>query len=139
MDKVGIIAAMEEEIKVLQELIVDIQKTEIAGMVFIEGILVGKPVVLVKSGIGKVNASIATVCLIQQFGCEAIINTGSGGGLAEGLHVGDVVLSTKMSYFDVDVRVFGYEIGQVPGMPVTYSSSDFLRKETKMAAESVGL
>ncbi len=139
MDKVGIIAAMEQEINVLQELIVDIQKTEIAGMLFIEGTLLEKPVVLVKSGIGKVNASIATVCLIQQFGCEAIINTGSGGGIARGLHIGDVVLSTEMSYFDVDVTVFGYEIGQVPGMPATYSSSEFLRKATRLAAESIGL
>ena len=139
MKKIGIIAAMQEEVKALHEALADVKETEIAGMTFIEGLLLEKAVVVVQSGIGKVNASIATVCLIQNFDCEAIVNTGSGGGIGHGLAVGDVVISKQMSYFDADARVFGYEMGQIPQMPLFYESSNILRKETKKAAEKIGL
>jgi len=79
-------------------------------------------VIVVRSGIGKVLASITTSLLIQQYGVNMVINTGSAGGIGDGLQVGDLVISDKVAYFDVDVTGFGYEYGQLPGGIVYFSS-----------------
>lgn len=139
MPKIGIIAAMEEEIRVLAESMIHVHKVEIAGMTFMEGFCKNKEVVIVQSGIGKVNAAIAAVCLLQDFQCEALINTGSAGGIGKGLSIGDVVFSTELSYFDADARVFGYQLGQIPQMPLFYKASLELREAAVEAAHKVGL
>ena len=77
-------------------------------------------VVLVKSGIGKVNAAMATTLLLQTFKPDVVLNTGSAGGFLETLEVGTVVISDEVRHHDVDVTVFGYEHGQVPGLPAAY-------------------
>src|SRR5699024_4986052 len=139
MKKIGIIAAMEEEIRVLKQSIEEVNETEIAGSVFYAGVYQNRELVLVQSGIGKVNAAVAAVLLIQHFHCDAVINTGSGGGVGKGLHVGDVVLSTTLSYFDADSRVFGYQMGQIPQMPAAYEASVKLIKMVEKAAETANL
>lgn len=139
LKKIGIIAAMEEEIKTLKEAIENVSETSIANSTFIEGTYKGSEIVLIQSGIGKVNATIATVLLIQQFQCETIINTGSGGGVHENLQVGDVVLSTEVAHFDADATAFGYEWGQIPQMPRKYEASIELGRQMESAALSSNL
>src|SRR5699024_5363507 len=124
--KIGIIAAMEQEIKTLVEHLSDTKETIKANQRFYEGEIHGKQVVLVQSGIGKVNASIAASLLIQEFKVEAVINTGSAGGIGEGLSVGDLVISTELTYNDADSRAFGYTFGQIPQMPARYPASSEL-------------
>ncbi len=93
--------------------------------------------IVVRSGIGKVLASITTSLLIQQYGVNMVINTGSAGGIGAGLQVGDLVISDKVAYFDVDVTGFGYEYGQLPGgMPLYYEPSRYLISEMTKAAEA---
>lgn len=126
--KIGIIGAMEEEIRLLKAEIPASKLTKIASFEFIEGQLGNHDVVLVKSGIGKVNASVVATLLVMQFGVQLIINTGTAGGLHSRLKVGDIVIADCLIHHDVDVTGFGYKKGQMAGMPEQYyPDSDYMR------------
>jgi len=133
--KIGIIGAMEEEIKILREKLSEPLSWERAGALFISGSLGRHEVIVVRSGIGKVLASVTTSLLIQQYGVNMVINTGSAGGIGQGLQVGDIVISDKVAYFDADATGFGYKPGQIPGMPLYYEASTYLRTEMARAAK----
>lgn len=137
--KIGIIGAMEEEIKILRSQIENPVSWERGGALFISGSIGRHEVIVVRSGIGKVLAAVTTVMLIQQYGVNMVINTGSAGGIGEGLAIGDLVISDKVAYFDVDVTGFGYKKGQLPGMPLYYEASTYLQAEMKEAAEMSSL
>lgn len=116
MKKVGIIGAMELEVEELQGKMEITRKEKKASMEFLEGTLNGTDVVIVRSGIGKVNASLCTQILCDIFGVTHIINTGVAGSLKNEINIGDIVVSTDALHHDVDVRVFGYPLGEVPQM-----------------------
>ncbi|WP_251438417.1 5'-methylthioadenosine/S-adenosylhomocysteine nucleosidase, partial [Staphylococcus aureus] len=67
-----------------------------------------------------------TTLLISHYKVDIVINTGSAGGIGEGLAIGDVVISDKLAYSDVDVTAFGYEYGQMAQMPLYYEANDVL-------------
>lgn len=136
--KVGIIGAMEQEVTILKDQLQQSQQKTIAGCEFYEGTLNGCEVILVKSGIGKVNAAIATTLLLQLYKPDVVLNTGSAGGIGENLEVGTVVLSNEVTHHDVDVTAFGYALGQVPGGPVTYQSDEKLLTVAADAVEEIG-
>ncbi|WP_432355182.1 5'-methylthioadenosine/S-adenosylhomocysteine nucleosidase [Sporosarcina sp. A2] len=136
--KVAIIGAMEEEVTILKNQIQLAKETVIAGYEFTEGTLKDRQVVLVKSGIGKVNAAVATTLLLQLFKPEVVLNTGSAGGIGENLEVGTVVLSKDVTHHDVDVTAFGYALGQVPGGPVTYVADEKLLEVAAQAVKAIG-
>jgi len=119
---VGIIGAMEPEVKILREAMQNPQVLTKAGFTFYTGELAGNTVTLVQSGIGKVASTIATTLLIDNFNPDCVINTGSAGGFDPSLNVGDVVISSEVRHHDVDVTAFGYEIGQVPQMPAGFTA-----------------
>ncbi|QDP40686.1 5'-methylthioadenosine/S-adenosylhomocysteine nucleosidase [Radiobacillus deserti] len=119
---VGIIGAMDEEVALLQKNMSNNQTETIAGSTFITGQLRGKDVVVLQSGIGKVNAAVATTILQERYNPSIVINTGSAGGFAPQLKVGDLVISSSVTHHDVDVTAFDYEYGQVPGMPAKYEA-----------------
>ncbi|MHC5247602.1 5'-methylthioadenosine/adenosylhomocysteine nucleosidase [Enterococcus sp. LJL90] len=137
--KIGIICAMEEEIKVLRENIERPISWERGGALFISGSIGQHEVIVVRSGIGKVLAAVTTVLLIQQYGVNMVINSGSAGGIGQGLAVGDLVISDKVAYYDVDVTGFGYQKGQLPGMPLYYEASKYLIEEMTKAANATQL
>ncbi|MDA3809052.1 MAG: 5'-methylthioadenosine/S-adenosylhomocysteine nucleosidase [Spirochaetaceae bacterium] len=118
--KIGIIGAMTEEIEDLKSRMGDFVLEERAGFTFYSGKLCDEDVVLLLSGIGKVNAAMGTTLLIEKFKPDCIINTGSAGGFSSELSIGDVVISTEVRHHDVDATAFGYEYGQVPRMPAAY-------------------
>ena len=93
-------------------------------MDFYEGILAGKKVVVVRSGIGKVNAGICAQILADVFSVDAIINTGIAGSLNKNINIGDIVLSTDVVQHDMDATGFGYRKGQIPQMPVFFFNAD---------------
>lgn len=132
--KIGIIAAMEQEVKELVKKLEQKEETTIANQTFYNGRIQGQEITLVQSGIGKVNASIATTLLIQTFNVDAVINTGSAGGIGKGLRIGDLVVSTELSYNDADARVFGYTFGQIPQMPAVFSADQSLNDQVIAAA-----
>lgn len=135
--RIGIIGAMDEEVKILKEEIVNLNEKVIAGCEFHTGTINDIDVVLLKSGIGKVNAAMATTLLIELYNPDYIINTGSAGGFHKDLKVGDIVISDELRYHDVDATVFGYEYGQVPGMPAFYLPSEKLVKIADYCADKV--
>ena len=92
MNKLGIIGAMEEEVARIKEAMTEVQITERASLTFYEGKLQGLPVVVVRSGIGKVNAAICTQQLIDLFGTDAIVNTGIAGSLDAAIDIGDILV-----------------------------------------------
>jgi len=118
--KAGIIGAMEPEVAILKEKLQNCVATEYAGFTFYEGLLNDSEVVIVQSGIGKVAAALATAFLIDKFSPDYVINTGSAGGFDHSLKVGDIVVSKEVRYHDVDLTVFGYEVGQLPANPAAY-------------------
>lgn len=129
MNSIGIIGAMEQEISGLKEKMTDIYITEKAGMVFYGGILKGKRVVVVRSGIGKVNAAVCTQILIDTFNVQAVINTGIAGSLDNRANIGDIVVSTDVLHHDMDAVGFGYKKGQIPQMEEFSFSADLKLRE----------
>ena len=114
--KVGIIGAMEIELNQLKSILQDKKETETAGMTFFEGTVSGCSVVLVRSGIGKVNAALCAQLLALKFGVTHVINTGIAGAMAHGLKVLDFVVSSDALYHDMDATGFGYKPTQIPQM-----------------------
>ena len=133
---IAIIGAMEQEVEQLRTAMTDCKETKLAGTVIYQGMLVGKQVVLMQCGIGKVNAAIGTTVLLDRFGASAVINTGSAGALADQLNVGDVVIAEALLHHDVDVTAFGYEAGQMAQMPARYTSDAGLVAAAMEAAVS---
>jgi len=116
MNRIGIIGAMEEEVSRLKEKMENVSITTKASMDFYEGILEGKKAVVVRSGIGKVNAGMCTQILADLFRVDAVINTGIAGSLNNEVNIGDIVLSTDVLHHDMDATGFGYPKGQIPRM-----------------------
>lgn len=136
---IGIIGAMDEEIQYLLEHMEDKQEVTVAHSRFVKGELEGKEIVLLKSGIGKVNAAMGTTIMMERFSPEAVINTGSAGGFSERLEVGDLVISSEVVQHDVDVTAFDYEHGQVPGLPTFIPASDKLVELTAGAVKELNI
>lgn len=104
---IGIIGAMEEEVAELKKDMQIDETIEQAGMVFCKGSLGGKDVVIVRSGIGKVNAGICAQILVDRFGVDTLINTGIAGSLDAQIDIGDMVISTDALHHDMDATIFG--------------------------------
>ena len=114
--RIGIIGAMDEEVAVLKEKMAVESVTEYASMQFYKGELCGKDVVIVRSGIGKVNAAICAQVLADKFEVDVLINTGIAGSLDAKIDIGDMVISTDLVEHDMDATIFGDPLGQVPRM-----------------------
>ena len=114
MKTIGIIGAMSEEITYLKEKIEIVTTKNIIGLDFHVGKYCGNSIVLVISGIGKVNAGMCSQILADRFGVSAIINTGIAGSLRNEINIGDIVLSTDTVQHDMDASGFGYQKGQIP-------------------------
>lgn len=133
---IGIIGAMEEEIAKLKSIMEKVEIEKIVGMEFYCGEIVGKPVIVVRSGIGKVNAAACTQILADKFNVDTVINTGIAGSLRNEINIGDIVLSTDAVNHDMNVEGFGYPRGQVPGMDVfAFPTDENLRKQAKSICE----
>lgn len=116
MKIIGIIGAMEEEVSILKEKMEITEVVNKASMEFNKGILNGRNVVVVISGIGKVNAGICAQILVDIFSVTHIINTGIAGGLKNELNIGDIIISEEAMQHDMNAVEFGYPKGQIPRM-----------------------
>jgi adenosylhomocysteine nucleosidase len=136
--RLAIIGAMEEEVSLLRNQLQDVKTEAHAGFEYYLGRIHKTDVILLRSGIGKVNAAISTALLLELYRPDAVINTGSAGGFHPDQEVGDIVISQSVLHHDVDVSVFGYETGQVPGSPHHFTPDPKLVKITQKAIESLG-
>lgn len=122
--KIGIIGAMDVEIKTIVENIQNSTTSTIANMTFNSGKINNVDVVVVKSGVGKVSAAMCVQILADIFEVTHIINTGVAGSLNNNIDIGDIVIGKKCIYHDVDVTNFGYALGEVPSLGYKYFNSD---------------
>ena len=119
--KIGIIVAMDKELRQLQQLFND-------GNVRVE-----------KCGIGKVNAALGAQKMINEFHPDCIISSGCAGGNGDDINIQDVVVSSELCYHDVycgraidDTTVYG----QVQGLPARFKpNADLLEKAIKTGAK----
>lgn len=121
---IGIIGAMTVEVEGLKAKMTDCEVKKTGGMEFVSGRIDGQDVVAAVSGEGKVNAAMCTQAMILEYNPMVIVNTGVGGGLAEGLKVGDIVVGTKVAQHDMDMSPLGYEKGYVCGIDAVYVDCD---------------
>ncbi|MDH4573345.1 5'-methylthioadenosine/S-adenosylhomocysteine nucleosidase [Salinicola acroporae] len=138
MQTLGIIGAMEQEVALLASRLNNPRTERHPGGIFHCGERHGLQIVLLQSGIGKVNATVGATQLMTHYRPDAIINTGSAGGFGAAMEVGDVVISSEVRHHDVDVTAFGYEMGQVPGMPAGFSADPGLIDTARACIETLG-
>lgn len=119
--KIGLICAMEEEIRLLEQDMQSEKTTTIAGRTFYEGLLYGRPVVLVQSRIGKVAAASTATTLLDRFDVDCVIFCGTAGGIAPELHTGDVVVADKLVQHDFFTGVDWFRI---PLLEKSYFETD---------------
>lgn len=133
---IGIIGAMDEEVEILLKNIEIKRIDEKASMKFNSGKLWGNDVVVVRSGIGKVNAAVCAQILIDDYKADKIINVGVAGGMGEDIYPGDVVIADTLVQHDVDTSVFGDKLGQIPRLEVfDFKCDEDLIKLAKNACE----
>lgn len=124
MNITGIIGAMEEEVNVLKDKMNVEKVVKKASMEFYKGTLNGKEVVIVRSGISKVNAAVCTQILVDDFSVSRVINTGIAGSLQNKIDIGDIVISSDALQHDVDASGFGYPLGEIPRMETSTFQAD---------------
>ena len=137
---IAVIAAMDKELTSLLEAIAVSEITTVAEKTFYEGTIGGTPVVVAKSGIGKVNAAVTAAILLDRFPVEALINTGLAGGVSPS-KTGDIVVSSGLAYSDVDFSPVNPELpyGQMEGEPLVIPADPILlaRAEASLRKASV--
>jgi adenosylhomocysteine nucleosidase len=124
MSVTGIIGAMEEEVNILKSKMQVENIIKKASMEFYKGTLNGKDVVIVRSGISKVNAAVCAQILVDDFHISRVINTGIAGSLQNKINIGDIVISSDALQHDVDASGFGYDLGVIPRMETSTFIAD---------------
>ena len=130
----GILAAMEEEISLVTEMIEAPVHTELGGRVFVQGKINGIDCVAVFSKWGKVAAAITATLLIEHFHIDKLIFIGTAGALSDKLNVGDIVVSRRLVQHDLDARPIIPRF-QIPLTDKSYIDSD--RQLSELAVKSV--
>lgn len=126
MKKIGIIAAMQEEMTAIKEIMQNISEKQVCELIFIEGKINKKECVLVQCGVGKVNSSRVTQILIDKFEIEYIINVGSAGTANNELDIGDIVIGKTLVQHDFDITAFGHKKGYISNVGESINSDSKL-------------
>lgn len=133
-EAIGIIGAMDSEVTLLKESADITKTTTIADMEFCEGKIGDNKVVIVRCGMGKVNAGICANTLINDFGCTKIINTGVAGSLDNEIDIGDIVVSTDAVQHDFTVEAIGFQKGEIPYTGLYAFPADAAMREVAVEA-----
>lgn len=121
---IGIIGALGEEVEELKASIENAQIVTKAGMEFVSGTIGDKNVIVVKSGVGKINAAVCAQILIDIFEVDILINAGVAGSLKNEINIGDIVIAKDVVNHDMDATGFGHALGEVPNMDKTAFETD---------------
>lgn len=120
---------MQEELEEIIKIMREIEEQEIYGISFISGKIEDTKVVVVKSGIGKVNAARTTQILIDKLNVKSVINVGSAGALNPFLNIGDIVIAEKLIQHDFDITAFDHDKGYITGVgDYIYSDYELVKK-----------
>ena len=127
MSKIGIIVAMEEELESILDIMDNIEEKEIYGLTFKTGQIEKNKIIVVKCGVGKVNAARVTQILIDTFNVKCVINVGAAGALNPFLNIGDIVIGEKLIQHDFDITAFDHDKGYITGVgDYIYSDSELI-------------
>ncbi|MCL2423870.1 MAG: 5'-methylthioadenosine/S-adenosylhomocysteine nucleosidase [Micrococcales bacterium] len=121
VDALVVVAMADEAEPFMAHAQVNGPATQVGGSVRRLLTLADRTVLLVRSGIGLVNAACAASCALATFRPSVLVSAGSAGGLGDKVRVGDVVVADQTVYSCADTTGFGYALGQVPGMPERYT------------------
>ncbi len=125
--KIGIIGAMDDEIKMYKEHLSNKKEVQYKALTFYTGKLQGKDVVVVKSGVGKVFAAMICQYLIDTFNVNIVLFTGVGGSLNPTLDIGDVVVSVDSAHHDFDAVALGFPRGNI-----SYTKYRFFKADKRL-------
>ena len=139
MKEYGIIAAMQEEMQEIKNIMQEIKEEKIYELTFIKGKINDKDIVLVEAGVGKVNAARVTQILIDKFNIEAIINVGSAGSANDELDIGDIVIGQKIVQHDFDITAFGHPKGYISNVGQYVESDTQLIKKMEQTINRLDL
>ncbi|MCM1504829.1 MAG: 5'-methylthioadenosine/adenosylhomocysteine nucleosidase [Muribaculum sp.] len=135
--KIGIIVAMSSELNLLLPLLDDSQVRVVNGIAFHVGKIGRNEVVAMQCGIGKVNAAVGALTLIDGFSPDLVVNSGVAGGTGSDAKILDIVVGNRVAYHDVWCGP-GNDSGQVQGMPRFYlPPSDLLEMQELHANQRV--
>ncbi len=134
--KIGIIAAEQEEFEAILNVAKVEERKEVYELNFVKCKIKDKMCVLVKSGVGKVNAARATQILIDNFKPDYIVNVGVAGGLNPMLSIGDIVIGETLVQHDFDITAFGHAKGYIPGVGEKIYADDYLVKKIEEAIDN---
>lgn len=137
MKYIGIIAAMDEEITTIKDLMQDSEAKKIFELEFITGKINSKSVVLVKCGVGKVNSARTTQILLDNFNIEYVINVGTAGGLNNDIEIGDIIIAEKLVQHDFDITAGGHEKGYIPNTGKYFECDKKLIKRSREVINSL--
>ncbi|WP_379133393.1 5'-methylthioadenosine/adenosylhomocysteine nucleosidase [Paenibacillus sp. sgz500958] len=121
---IGLIGAMDEEIRLLLDGMEDRKTVTKAGTDYFTGIVKGKSVVVCKSGVGKVNAAVTAQILADTFQVSSVLFTGVAGALHPNLEIGDIVISSECMQHDMDATALGFARGVIPYQEVSCFPAD---------------
>ncbi len=127
--KIGIIVAEPEEHEAIEKIVEIKSKKVIFELMFTEAVIDSKEIILVKCGIGKVNAARTTQLLIDKYNPDYIIDVGVAGALNPMLEIGDIVIGETLVQHDFDITAFGHTKGYIPGIGERiYSDEELIGK-----------
>ena len=137
MKNIGIVVAMDEEREEIINLMKDVEVVQVYNLRFIKGTIEGKQCILIKCGVGKVNAARATQVMLDHFEIDYIINVGIAGSLNSLLDIGDVVIAKKVIQHDFDITAFGHSKGYISGVGSFIESDSELIEEISELLENM--
>ena len=137
MQKIGIVVAMQEEKEAIENIMTEIQIEQIYNLRFLKGKIQGKECVLVKSGVGKVNAARTTQVMLDRFNIQYVINLGAGASLNNNLNVGDILIGKQIVQHDFDITAFGHSKGYITGIGDRISCNQELIHEFDQMIQSI--
>jgi len=137
ISKIAVIVAVDQELEAIKHKFEKIEEKKLRDLTYYEGSINGKEYIIIKSGIGKVNAARTTQMLIDRFDLECIVNIGSAGSLNDDLEIGDIVIGKELVQHDFDTTAFGDEKGYITGAGKIFrSNEDLIEKYKKYMQEN---
>ncbi len=136
--KIGIIAAENEEMLAIKNIMENISEEKVYNLTFYIGNIHNRECVLVECGVGKVNAARTTQSLIDKFKVDYVINVGSAGSITPELNVQDIVIGKELIQYDFDITQIGdYEKGEICDVGKYFYSDEKLIKLCEQTIEEM--
>ncbi len=123
--RIGIIVALSKELELLKPLLEDLRVIDRNNITFYCGTIGKHKIAAMQCGVGKVNAAIGTVTMIDTYSPQLIINTGVAGAVNKSVSIMDLVVGSQVCYHDVWCGGFddSASYGQVQGMPLYFEGA----------------